>query len=451
MRTGTSVLLALAVAPWAACSTPDDSVYVGRAAYMQGPSALMQDSSDCGSEQCSPNASTVGDGVLFDEVMAIENVPNRNGVAIVRATIPVPPIHLDDPKYANEVLIAGWDVNLALESGNVLTAVDKVSGQVWRGKALEGLVVRMQDMRPSSPALYEILLTRVHVGCDADHAPNCDSTARFWAAPQYPLEYYEFKARTVSGASRPDDPADDGPPAPGKFRRYICGGDELRGLPDWQGIEYAAIAFAGDRYAADHTVSESDPHGPLFNLACAGTAMAKMHLLRHTQVQGEAAMRQPLPVMPPSDADRQAMLRMLTADYCGDGSTYTNNGHPLIYNDANHWFPAPGRPVPQIPLDGSTNGHIQSFEAVWGPGGAICIDTPRKVPLAQIPCVFLRKRLPSRPLAAPGGASSLVPIELRNIPSCSSKIASLGGDWTKVGHVASVNPVLTPPPDGGTD
>jgi hypothetical protein len=64
-----------------------------------------------------------------------------------------------------------------------------------------------------------------------------------------------------------------------------------------------------------------------------------------------------------------AMLKMLTADYCGTGRSYTVDGQPLKYGDSNHWCSQP----PIIPSA------VCSIEALWAEKGAVCVDTPRRV------------------------------------------------------------------------
>src|SRR5262249_51460803 len=128
------------------------------------------------------------------------------------------------------------------------------------------------------------------------------------------------------------------------------------------GVQHSALVFQWDRYDAVHkTVTETAPDDPWFNLACAATAPAKMHLMRHTRAgsyleTGELAYDT-------STLKRQAMLKMFTADYCGAGQSFTADGTPLVYRDANHWFPAYS---------------YAEQEALWSPDGAICLDNPRR-------------------------------------------------------------------------
>ena len=69
----------------------------------------------------------------------------------------------------------------------------------------------------------------------------------------------------------------------------------------------------------------------------------------------------------------QAAMRMIRADYCGTGQTYTSNGNPIDVSDK--W----GIQVADTNWD---------VEAKWGPNGAVCLNTPRKLwyPRSSIPC-----------------------------------------------------------------
>ena len=57
----------------------------------------------------------------------------------------------------------------------------------------------------------------------------------------------------------------------------------------------------------------------------------------------------------------QACVRMVRADYCGDGVEHTRNGTPVdIFDRVGVQKDEPAPPL--------------SFEAAWGPEGAICAD-----------------------------------------------------------------------------
>ena len=69
---------------------------------------------------------------------------------------------------------------------------------------------------------------------------------------------------------------------------------------------------------------------------------------------------------------RQAALKMMAADYCGDGyAGYTTVGTPIEFSDAQGSFPAPS--------------NLQ-IEAAWNEGGALCLNTPRQVARRDVAC-----------------------------------------------------------------
>src|SRR5690606_31401908 len=62
-------------------------------------------------------------------------------------------------------------------------------------------------------------------------------------------------------------------------------------------------------------------------------------------------------------AAHQAGVRLIRADYCGNGVTHTINGNPIDVSDK--WgIQEPGTDWP--------------IEAKWGPDGAVCLNTPRR-------------------------------------------------------------------------
>lgn len=97
-------------------------------------------------------------------------------------------------------------------------------------------------------------------------------------------------------------------------------------------------------------------------IACVGEAVAKMKLMDfHPQGRRGA-----------SPADRQATLRMITADYCGTGESFTVTGTPVAWRDDQDRIKPPyGEEV---------------MEALWDEDGAICLDTPRVVARDSVTC-----------------------------------------------------------------
>ena len=69
----------------------------------------------------------------------------------------------------------------------------------------------------------------------------------------------------------------------------------------------------------------------------------------------------------------EAAVRMIRADYCGDGTPHTSNGNSIDVEDR---------------LGLQVNDTPWPIEAKWGPNGAVCLNTPRKLyhPRSSIPC-----------------------------------------------------------------
>ena len=193
---------------------------------------------------------------------------------------------------------------------------------------------------PQAPALTGSDLARVKLelrdatgGRFAIQIAGVDETT-YWAGPAETLPTYRL---TFTSATHPV-------PQP------VCTAGENE-----------AFLFAGDRYDADRkTVTATGPAtAGWFNIACAGTALAKLHLTRHTEASQ---------VVKTTVVERQAMLKMFTADVCGDGTAFTVHGQPLLWADANHLTSFATRAA--------------SLEAVWTDQGAVCLDTPRRPELA---------------------------------------------------------------------
>lgn len=111
--------------------------------------------------------------------------------------------------------------------------------------------------------------------------------------------------------------------------------------------------LGGERYdAASKTVLADQPRW--LTLACAGSAAAKMKLLGYGPQSSATTV-----------AQRQATLKMITGDYCGDGDSYTANGTPL------YWANQDGSVAP--PADAT----LGDVEAVWTEHGARCLEATR--------------------------------------------------------------------------
>jgi hypothetical protein len=142
-----------------------------------------------------------------------------------------------------------------------------------------------------------------------------------------------------------------------------------------------------------------------FNLGCAGSALAKLQLLGHTEVGAADGYTTTLD-------ERQTLLKMFTADYCGNGKAFTVERQPLDWMDDHGWM-AYGYPD-------------QTLEARWTKDGASCLTTPR---LAANPSPVGDSQFPN--------LAEMIKTECGGeLPSCGDDVTELDGH-----HVITANPV----------
>jgi ADYC domain-containing protein len=183
------------------------------------------------------------------------------------------------------------------------------------------------------------------------------STVVSWAqpvgAPQVTLESYRLDWTELVNQN------------PGRFQN-VCRHPPIREPSDLLGMVgqdiYHTLLFEGDRIDAVHKLDTAIDTS-WFNLGCAGSALAKMALTGHTEAAASAKTL--ITTLP----ERQAMLKMLTADYCGDGTPFTVAGQPLNWADDHGTMKLAALLMqPQQPL---------VREARWTATGAACLDLPR--------------------------------------------------------------------------
>ncbi len=113
-----------------------------------------------------------------------------------------------------------------------------------------------------------------------------------------------------------------------------------------------------ERYSAGTNEVESAPG--TVTIACVGEAAAKMKLFDfHPHGNRQASV-----------AERQATLRMVTADYCGNGHSFTVNGTQVAWRDA------AGQVEPMVKEN--------VLEALWDENGAICLNKPRHASIDDV-------------------------------------------------------------------
>lgn len=217
-----------------------------------------------------------------------------------------------------------------------LRGIDDAGEEVLSGTSLAGAQLRV---RHNSGLRYLVRVTAV-------------TTAQpFWAklAHHPTLETYLLEwIRTHDGVH----------PAPRHHWRNVCSkavaddtNPELLGM--WG--EHTVL-FEGERIEAEPKLIEDEIDESWFNLGCAGHALAKLYLTGHTHAAQSAGFAT-------SIGERQAMLKMFAADYCGTGFPFTVAGVALSWKDEYGWMKHSSRSV--------------TLEARWSKDGPTCLETPR--------------------------------------------------------------------------
>jgi hypothetical protein len=244
-------------------------------------------------------------------------------------------LNLDGLANAAGVKIVGFTAPLGLLGYTLAVEHDelvarKPSAPTLRGPALIGATILVKEPGPLSPPLPISVVAYDEIDSWADDGQP---------VPTYALLYPDVAALTGT--------------------RNVCNGD----LTDV--LATAAVVLGGETY--DNTTKTVNAGmDRWFTIGCAGSAAAKLRLLNYGPQSDLDGHGQPATV-----AQRQAALKMITADYCGSGVSHTQNGTPLQWEDA----------AGTVSLDGPQG----ALEAVWTSKGALCVDTTR-IPDAQLAC-----------------------------------------------------------------
>ena len=268
---------------------------------------------DCSNWRCGYNSSEINGKSLQE--LHLGGLPNEDGVQLVAF---LPPAGL----------LLGWQLGV---EGDALVARGGLFGKsTLRGAQLVGSIMLLR-------LKAGLIVPVVIAGYD-----QVDS----WASNGKPVSAYSL---VYADLAQP------------LLKRNVCKGTLLNQL------DASVVVLANERYDLDNKTVLSDQQGWI-TLACAGSAAAKMALLGygpHAKFTDGSA--------PASVAARQATLKMITADYCGDGSAYTANGTPIA------WENQDGTVIPD-------SWDTDELEAIWTAQGARCLDTPRFVDKSEVNC-----------------------------------------------------------------
>jgi hypothetical protein len=207
---------------------------------------------------------------------------------------------------------------------------------------------------------------------------------------------WEFKPGQQTPAMNPED---------------VCGPNpdgEAGGGPM---ADFLAVLFEDDRVDVD-ALTVLRERVDWFNIGCAGHALAKQHLLGHTKAAGLILGTST------TIAQRTANLKMITADYCGNGHPFTVPGEPLRWRDEHGWYD-------------TVSGEGGAIEARWSETGATCLDEPR--------VDFNFTTVPLDEQTFPLGVTALLPPN--SLDWCATPLPACNGATTDMdgAHVISVN------------
>jgi hypothetical protein len=276
------------------------------------PDATAVVPGECPPEMCGLNGAWLGEGVPFRQLGCDTYTRNDQGIRL-RAFV---------DRF-------GRSMTLGVEGDELVGRLP--GGARVRGTSLTGA---------------QILLRRL----DPDGSPPFEQSYRLRIVS---VTFLNFDARCIPGAPCVDRQVPiyeiEGSRGDGcVFALCKPGLDPGDELPDIRG---KTVIFVGDSYD-ERTLAvtiDPPPYGSsapscaparFFNIACIDTAIAKLHLLRHTsasQTPGAGGRA-------PTARQRQTMLRLLTGDYCGNGMHFTTDGVPLTIDFASALYRTGGGP-----------------------------------------------------------------------------------------------------------
>lgn len=272
---------------------------------------------NCGQNVCGSNSPLLGSheaAEVHQSSVAGGHLENQSGVRLVEFRDPA-----DNP------------ARYQVDGKGELFILDMAGSVTHKGAAVVGATFMLRHVASNTD--YELVIVGYH------------QTLTYWIGaieflPSYTMEYTE-----------------NGLPSP----RNLCPGPYDRD-PDTNDLyphSLDVILSTGERYDFDtrdiFDIGAAASNG-WTNIACVGDGPSKMLLYRH---RPETAANDPHWSSPDQ---RQALLRMWAADYCGTGTTFTRQGEPLTWRDRFDWM---------------TEAPWTSVEAVWTPDGAACLSSPR--------------------------------------------------------------------------
>lgn len=253
----------------------------------------------------------------------------------------------------NSPLIEAWDFHELEETGLPNSQGIRLLGLVQGGNVYDVDVVGARIIGRSSGGdltgtslINSYMVVNTPGGLYRIIIKNVSTTVKYWVGSPTLIETYDL---VYTKHLAPADP------------RPLCKNTPSRLDPEGQFWlkPLEAIVFTGDRYketTMEVTAAGYREAGTWFNIGCAGSALAKLHLTRHTTAGSDSTHQS-------NGLRRQAMLKMYVADVCGNGFSSTKQGTPLVWENTGGWDTLPNP--------------VAAHEGIWGPNGMLCLETHR--------------------------------------------------------------------------
>jgi hypothetical protein len=284
----------------------------------------------CPDQGCGENSPVI-DALGFHE-LSLRGVMNKEGFFI------------HPPKAPAQIVKSNVSYDLNVVDGRITASQNGVT--LLQGRALEGGVITVQRLS----AKYTLRIREVR-------------KMQYFLPPLNTIEAYRLEWAKVG-----DD----------NFQN-LCGGiqlliDEVLGggdgkvpSPELMNMQmWEAVVFEGDRIDTAAKTMSKTANDTWFNIGCAASTPAKLLLTHHT-IHSQAPT-------PRAWEQRQAMLKLYVADYCGTGASFTVARQKLVWQS-----PSVSYLLPPWKL-----------EARWNENGATCLNNPRMLyPSTPLGAVFI--------------------------------------------------------------
>lgn len=339
-------LAACALLLGAAACTPED---IDSVAFDRAP--LLEDTPKCEDLDCGKNAGTLN-GFPFREFNTL-GLPNADGFRVFNFA--------KNGKY----------YTLDVDNGE-FRALDAF-GQV----ALSGIELVGSHFEVSNGnEVWEMEIA------------GYTSSLQYWVGPPAYLSAYRMRYRPLNTSlpwvdlcKDPRSVTNDPTWVNGGYETYVV-------LIEGELYDYEAIA-----------VRQGVETKNWVSIPCAGTALAKMMMMRYNPAIPEGKPYHT------TWEERQATIKMITSDACGIGAPFTVTGWPLLWANDAGWHTV-------NPND------VDTDEAVWTKDGAYCLDVPRLSSHPEYPGIYDKIQATCQ------------------IPTCANV-----PDWTLVGEWKTFNPI----------